>query len=394
MTAPQCKRNYSHNNQKGTEGGLAMEQRLFREARALPAVSLAAALAFQEKRWLLCEQVDRSMSEQPDILPLIGFSPLEMMKANHRHHVQFMATVFRLGAYTLLPKVVVWVYRSYHSHGFSYDYFPRELQAWQNAVVQSLEPSLSAEINAVYQWMIDHHSDFLALAESAAYATFSAGNAEPQVQRELLLRHMLDNNYRACIELAAASVFSPEDLSRFYQEVMTPAFYEIGRLWEEGQISAAQEHLATAISMRIMAAMYGSFVVGFASKGRAVVTAAPNEYHEAGARMVSDQLEMDGWQVDYLGANSPPADLLSLLRHNPPFLLGFSVVVPFNIESIRALIEEIRADRLLKDIKIMVGGPTFLLEPELAQKIGADGYAVNGAQAVKLAQTWWGEKAG
>lgn len=371
-----------------------MEQKLFREARALPVVSLAATLAFQDKRSLLCEQVDRSMSEQPDILPLIGFSPLEMMKANHRHHVQFMSTVFRLGAYTLLPKVVVWVYRSYHSHGFSYDYFPRELRAWQNAVAQSLESSLSAEINSVYQWLIDHHSDFLALAESAAYATFSDGKGEPQIQMEILLRHMLENNYRACIDLAAVSVHSPEELARFYQEVMTPALYEVGRLWEEGKISAAQEHLATAISMRIMAAMYGSFVVGDVSKGRAVVTAAPNEFHEAGARMVSDQLEMDGWQVDYLGANSPAADLLNLLRKNPPFLLGLSVVVPYNIEAVRDIIEEIRSDSLLKNIKIMVGGPTFLLEPELAKKIGADGCATSGGTAVELARKWWGEKAG
>ena len=368
-----------------------MEHRLFKEAQALPAVSHAAALAYRDNMEKLRLQVDKEMAAFTDILPLIGFSPVEMMQVNHRHHVQFMATVFRLSAHSLLPKVVVWVYRSYHNHGFSYDYFPRELRAWQRAVSSHLEPAAAEEVNRLYQWLLEHHRDFCELADSADYATFSAG-FDAQKQMQILLTHMLNNNYRACLELAVTSVHSPEDLAGFYQDVMTPALHEIGRLWEMGEISAVQEHLATAISMRIMSAMYGGFVMGDAGKGKAVITAAPNEFHEVGARMISDQLEMDGWQVDYLGANSPAQDLLALLRQVPPFLLGFSIVVPFNIEAVRRIIEEIRADEILKNIKIMVGGPVFSLEPELCRKIGADGYATSGGQAVELARQWWKER--
>ena len=98
-----------------------MEHRLFNEAQALPAVSPAAALAYRDNTEKLRLQVDKEMAAFTDILPLIGFSPVEMMQVNHRHHVQFMATVFRLSAHSLLPKVVIWVYRSYHHHGWSYD---------------------------------------------------------------------------------------------------------------------------------------------------------------------------------------------------------------------------------------------------------------------------------
>ena len=209
-----------------------------------------------------------------------------------------------------------------------------------------------------------------------------------------MLTHMLDNNFGACIELAVESVHSVEDLAYFYQEIMTPALYEIGRLWEEGQISAVQEHLATAISMRIMAGLYGGFVVGEPDKGAVVVTAAPNEFHEVGARMVSDQLEMDGWKVEYLGANSPLEDLLELLRQDPPFILAISVVMPFNIETVRQIIEIMKNDALLKQIRVMVGGRAFSLETNLWQKVGADGYAGDSWQAVLLSRKWWNEKAG
>lgn len=370
-----------------------MQERIFSEVQALPAVSLSAVTAYQAAMDNLRVQVDKALTARPDILALIGFSPLEMMHANHRHHSQFMATVFRFRAYTLLPKVVVWVYRSYHKHGFSYEYFPLELRAWQTAIADQLPAVAATEIHRVYQWMLDHHKEFCELADSDTYTTFSTG-FDPQDQMRILLTHMLNNNYRSCIDLAVELIHSAEDLSRFYQEVMTPALYEIGRLWEAGEISAVQEHLATAISMRIMSAMYGNFVLGDASKGRAVITAAPNEYHEVGARMVSDQLEMDGWQVDYLGANAPAADLLALLRRNVPFMIGFSIVIPFHIEAVGRIIEAIRADKSLGNIKVMVGGPAFSLEPGLCQKIGADGCAINGDQAVALARKWWEERTG
>ena len=370
-----------------------MQERIFREAQALPAVSLSSVMAYQAAIDNLRAQVDTALAAHPDILALIGFSPLEMMQVNHRHHVQFMATVFRFRAYTLLPKVVVWVYRSYHKHGFSYDYFPLELRAWQTAIADQLPAAAAKEIHLIYQWLLDHHKEFCELADSETYTTFST-EFDSQDQMRILLSHMLNNNYRSCIDLAVESIHSTEDLSRFYQEVMTPALYEVGRLWERGEISAAQEHLATAISMRIMSAMYGNFVLGDASKGRAVITAAPNEYHEVGARMISDQLEMDGWQVDYLGANAPAADVLTLLRRNAPFMIGFSIVVPFHIEAVGRIIEAIRADKSLENIKVMVGGPAFSLEPELCQKIGADGCAINGEQAVALARKWWEERTG
>lgn len=49
-----------------------------------------------------------------------------------------------------------------------------------------------------------------------------------------------------------------------YARVIAPAMWRIGCLWEEGAITIADEHLATAITHRVMASAYGS------SFGRAV----------------------------------------------------------------------------------------------------------------------------
>ena len=369
-----------------------MEHAIFGQAQSLPRISPAAAIQYRDHMEELRKQVDQELSGHPEILSLLGRSPLEVMLTNHKNHVRFMATVFRLNTFNLLPRTVAWVYHAYHHHAFSYDYFPIELAAWKKAVSETLDPEAAVQINRIYDWLIDHHADFVELAESGAY---SAGlqPLESQDKMQNFLRCMLENHYRECIEFAVESIHSAEELGRFYAEVITPALYEIGRLWEEGKISAVQEHLATAISMRIMSAMYGSFVMGDPTKGTAIVTAAPNEFHEVGARMVSDQLEMDGWQVEYLGANSPTVDLLELLRQKKPFFLGMAAVLPFNIEGIRCIIESMKADEELKQIKVMVGGPFFSHEPELWRQIGADGCAKDGVQAVALAGKWWAQEA-
>jgi len=208
------------------------------------------------------------------------------------------------------------------------------------------------------------------------------------------LEGMLTSNNKLCMELAIVYIHSAESLSDFYVNVIAPCLYEVGRLWEEGEISAAQEHLATAIVSRVMSVMYGPFVLGNRTKGKAVMITAPGEEHDLGARMTADLLEMDGWQVDYLDAQSPIIDSLKLLRENQPYLLGIAITMPFNIEPVRRLIEKIKKDYRLQSIKVMVGGQAAAFSPQLWQKIGADGYCVDSQEAVKLAAEWWEKRSG
>ncbi len=128
----------------------------------------------------------------------------------------------------------------------------------------------------------------------------------------------------------------------FYLNVIEPSMYEIGARWERGEISVAQEHLATAISSRVMAALYPRFVLGEQTKGRAVVTTVYEEFHELGAWMVADLLALDGWEVSYLGAHTPTGDLLDMLLNLKPDLLALSSAMPFNLDRVQESIQTVR----------------------------------------------------
>lgn len=54
-----------------------------------------------------------------------------------------------------------------------------------------------------------------------------------------------------------------------YQRVIAPAMWRIGDLWEQGKISVADEHLATALTHQAMAGIYGPSLGHKARPGQA-----------------------------------------------------------------------------------------------------------------------------
>ena len=153
--------------------------------------------------------------------------------------------------------------------------------------------------------------------------------------------------------------------------------------------SSAQEHLASAIVTRVMSSLYPRFAVIEQNKGKAIVSAAPNEFHEIGPRMVADLLEIDGWDIDYTGANVPAPDLVSMAIETKPFFIAISIGMPFNIDRADAVIQQIRAEKALNSTKIMLGGLSFTMNPQLRKLMDIDGSGDSASDAVKLAAEWW-----
>lgn len=366
-----------------------MLSRIIADTSILKPINPNSAARYADKKDNLIRYVNEVMSKHHLVHKLTGNNPLEIMYDNHKNHANFMENIFTLNDYLLLARTLPWVYRSYHARAFDFDYFPIALQAWSEAVERNLEPTAAEEINSVYRWMLSRHNDLIIAArEVTGYATASEGKWEHVKNRYLTA--LLRGEHRECIKLAETHVHSSADLQCFYTQVIQTSMYEIGSLWEIGQISIAQEHLATAITSRVMATVYPKFVMVSQDKGKVIATSAPNEFHDLGAWMVADFLEIDGWQVNCLGANMPQEDLLSLLKADTPHILAISVAMSFNLKLVSRLIAAVKSDSLLNQVKIMVGGWAFQSNPQLSEIIGADGYAPNAREAVLLAREWWG----
>jgi MerR family transcriptional regulator, light-induced transcriptional regulator len=360
--------------------------KVIEEVVCLPLVPLEAVTQYREKTVEMIGFVDTELGTRPDIMELIGNNALQLMYDNHKHHASFMTTVFSVGGYELLARTVPWVYRSYYSHGFLYDYFPIELKAWQKAVSTFMDAELSSQILTIYSWMIKSHDTMIRLAEEPV------GKIPVSEQwfeiKENFRDKLLEGDFQGCLAVANQYVVDQETLQALYLQIIQPAMYEIGMLWEEAKISVAQEHLASAVVARIMATI-GSLVSSqFGHKGKAIVTAAVNEFHEIGAWMISDVLEQDGWQVRYLGANTPDNELLKMVDEYSPDLLAISVTMPFSVVAVKDIVESIKASAFHRALKVIVGGRVFNDNPELVEFVGAHGFAANAEEALRLARNW------
>src|SRR5688500_3708756 len=92
-------------------------------------------------------------------------------------------------------------------------------------------------------------------------------------------------------------------VASLYLEIMVPAQVEIGERWHRHEIDVAQEHLATQITLGQMQRLRATVPAPRSNGRHAVVAAVEDEHHDIGARVVADFLAMDGWAVDFLGAN-------------------------------------------------------------------------------------------
>lgn len=174
-------------------------------------------------------------------------------------------------------------------------------------------------------------------------------------------------------------------LGDVYMDVFQPALREIGRLWQENEISVADEHLATAITQAAMARLFErSFEWSDEARPSILAACGDTERHEVGLRMLCDMLEARGWTADYLGASVPVESLVQMVAARRPTVVALSVALAPHVPRLRTMITALRTALGDATPLIIAGGRPLLEDPSLATHVGADLTAPNAAEAVRL----------
>lgn len=138
--------------------------------------------------------------------------------------------------------------------------------------------------------------------------------------------------------------------------VWAPLLREVGRAWEAGEITVAQEHYAAAVVREHLFAMFRSLDGGLGRGPTAVCACLPGEQHDLPLLCLAVRLVLRGWRVTWLGADVPVGDLCSCCAHQKPDLVCLCSVVPGSVDVVTESARQIRACAP-RDTIVAVGGP-------------------------------------
>ena len=159
----------------------------------------------------------------------------------------------------------------------------------------------------------------------------------------------------AAERVALESLQKGMGVEALYGRVIAPAMWRIGCLWEQGAITVADEHLATALTHRVMASVFGSSLGRATPRpGRILLAAVEGERHALGLRMAADVLELGGYEVDYLGGDVPLDALMSAVDSRGPDLVGLSNTLASDVSSLEVAVSTL--GEAFADTPILLGG--------------------------------------
>ncbi len=167
-------------------------------------------------------------------------------------------------------------------------------------------------------------------------------------------------------------------------DLLAPVQRDVGRLWETGEWSVAQEHVATGITDDVLQAVSFRHVEPATSRGRVLVACMEGEYHAMPARMLAEVLRAAGFTVIFVGASLPTDSLSSVLAEVAPMALAISCSLSSHLLSAAAGIDIAHAH----GVPAICGGAAFGIDARRATALGADAWASSAPDSIVTLERW------
>lgn len=232
----------------------------------------------------------------------------------------------------------------------------RAIKTGRQVYYSLANPDVEAVVHAVFSIKGGDDAD-LDLKELAKRYAKSAVNGD-----EVGCVEVLDSVFRAQVPLLSV-----------YQDLLAPAMALIGTWYNVQAIDEAQEHMASAITERMMARTV--HIAGPAKRhGKCcILGCGPQSWHVIGLQMIADYLRLMGWKTLFLGANVPIKAFVNAVQFHQPELVLASANAEEASQGLIDLVAELQSNRSRKNPYLIgVGGLAVNLNPEIYLRNGAD----------------------
>lgn len=206
--------------------------------------------------------------------------------------------------------------------------------------------------------------------ESAAslFAALARGSAEEA--SALLVKSYLDGHTLAFI----------------FDELFAASMRRIGDLWHRGDLTVAEEHLATRAALRALQTLDAVVDEPVPNELLAVCCGAEDDFHELPLRCTELILKHEGWEVLSLGPNTPFYALAEMVRRLHPRLVCVASTILGDLDRAVREFRELRATATRVGASVVLGGAGFS-DAAVRLRLPADLYADNFQQLLDFARS-------
>ena len=196
---------------------------------------------------------------------------------------------------------------------------------------------------------------------------------------------VIEGKHNDIEDLVKTAIEDNVNLNELINNTMITAMDVVGIRFAESEIFVP-EMLVSAITMKKGLNLIKPLLKeeDAKSKGTIMMCTVKGDIHDIGKNIVIMMLEGAGFKVVDLGTDLNVEDLVQRIEEIKPDILGLSALLTTTMPQMNNIIETLESMRLRNSVKVMVGGAP--VDSSFAEKIGADGYGKDAAEAVRLAR--------
>jgi MerR family transcriptional regulator, light-induced transcriptional regulator len=292
-------------------------------------------------------------------------------------HLEFLQPVLEFGLLQPMADYLDWLGSVLGARGIPADHIVQSLDLFCAFFGQRLTPADAAVVTAGIEAA---RRQFLH-PEAHAYA-MPPTPPEPWPESVDFTSALLAGNQREASAVVDHCIDGGHDLIAIELHVVQPSLYHVGEEWQANRVSVAKEHMATALALSIMTAALLRALPPVTLDRRVLLACVPGNQHAVGLRMVGDAFQLAGWELRYLGADAPSADIVREAEEWQAHLVGLSVSfahqLPAAKEIIAGLSERLGGSRPA----VIIGGLAINRFTRLADMAGADAFGPDASAAV------------
>ena len=140
-------------------------------------------------------------------------------------------------------------------------------------------------------------------------------------------------------------------ITKFYDDILRPAMYKVGELWDAGKLDVGDEHIASNTAMHLIEKI--GTKPKAKSKGKTILICTPDgEYHAIPCFMMETYFSLNGYDVINLAPSAPSGTILSHVSEKKPDLVLISVTLRDHIAACNRLVKKLEKFK----IPIVIGG--------------------------------------